>query len=205
MEALLGFGNDLATKKVCKLKKALYRLKQSPRTWFRRFSKLMKNMRYKQNQEDHTLFIKHSDLEGVIAFLVYVDDIIMRGNDELERQTLRQCLTKEFEIKELGRLKYLIGIEVAYSKQGIFISLQKCAVDLLKEMGKLACKPANTSVDPNYKLGEAEENTAIDREMRQHLVRRLIYLFYTRSDMTYVASVISQFIHSSTEVLQVTK
>ncbi|KAL6342894.1 hypothetical protein AAG906_016913 [Vitis piasezkii] len=89
----------------------------------------------------------------------------MMGNDELERQTLRQCLTKEFEIKELGRLKYLIGIEVAYSKQGIFISLQKCAVDLLKEMGKLAYKPANTSVDPNYKLGEAEENIAIDRDL----------------------------------------
>ena len=62
------------------------------------------------------LFIKHSNLGGVTTLLVYIDDIIVTGNDEKERQTLKQCLTKEFEIKELGRLKYFLGIEVAHSK-----------------------------------------------------------------------------------------
>ena len=62
------------------------------------------------------LFIKHSNLGGVTTLLVYIDDIIVTGNDEKERQTLRQCLTKEFEIKELGRLKYFLGIKVAHSK-----------------------------------------------------------------------------------------
>ena len=76
----------------------------------------MKNMRYRQSQGDHMLFIKHSDWERVTTFLVYVDDIIVMGNDEKERQTLRQCLTEEFEIKELGKLKYFLGIEVAHSK-----------------------------------------------------------------------------------------
>ena len=75
-----------------------------------------------QSQEDHTLFIKHLDSGGVTTLLVYVDNIIMTGNDELEKQTLRQCLTKEFEIKELGRLKYFLGIEITHSKQRIFIS-----------------------------------------------------------------------------------
>ena len=76
----------------------------------------MKNMRYRQSQGDHMLFIKHLDWERVTTFLVYVDDIIVMGNDENERQTLRQCLTEEFEIKELGKLKYFLGIEVAHSK-----------------------------------------------------------------------------------------
>ena len=89
------------------------------------------------------LFIKHSDSGGITTVLVYVDDIILTRNDENERQTLRQCLTKEFEIKELGKLKYFRGIEVAHSKQGIFISQQKYVTNL-KEIGKLACKPVNT-------------------------------------------------------------
>ena len=78
--------------KVCKLKKALYGLKQSPRAWFERFAKvmiLMKESRYKQSQGEHTLFIKHSVAGGVIALLVYVDDIIVTGNDEREKHEVK--------------------------------------------------------------------------------------------------------------------
>ena len=53
---------------------------------------------------------------------MYVDDIIVTGNDEKEKKALKQCLIREFEIKELGRLKYFLAIEVTYSRQGIFIS-----------------------------------------------------------------------------------
>ena len=114
----------------------------------------MKNTGYRQSQEDHTLFIKHSDSGGVTALLVYVDDIAS-GNDERKKQALKQRLIKEFEIKELRRLKYFIGIEIANSRQGIFISQQKYVTNLLKETGKLACKPASTPIDANHKLGEA--------------------------------------------------
>ena len=53
---------------------------------------------------------------------MYVDDIIVTGNDEKEKEALKQCLIREFEIKKLRRLKYFLGIEVACSRQGIFIS-----------------------------------------------------------------------------------
>ena len=106
--------------KVCRLKKALYGLKQSPRAWFGRFAKVMIANGYKQSQEDHTLFIKHSILRGVTALIVNVDDIIVTGNDEKEKNALKQCLAKEFKINDLGKLKYFLGIEVARSKQGLF-------------------------------------------------------------------------------------
>ena len=77
---------------------------------------MMKAAEYRQSQGDHTLFIKHSTTGGVTALLVYVNDIIVMGNDEKEKQDLKQCLIKEFEIKELGRLKYFLGIEVSYSR-----------------------------------------------------------------------------------------
>ena len=61
------------------------------------------------------MFIKHSDSGRVTTLVVYVNDIIVTGNDEKERRTLRQCLIEEFEIEELRRLKYFLGIEVAHS------------------------------------------------------------------------------------------
>ena len=122
---------------VCKLKKVLYGIKQSPRAWFGRFAKFMKEFGYKQSKGDHTLFIKHSTVGGITVLLVYVDDIIVTGNDEREKHEVKQRVAKEFEIKELGKLKYFLGIEVAYSTQGIFISQQKYVIDLLAETRKI--------------------------------------------------------------------
>ena len=81
MEIPLGFCKSLGRANAWKLKKALYDLEQSLRTWFRRFSKVMFAMKYKWSQGDHTLFIKHLTLKGVITLLVYVDDIIVIGNN----------------------------------------------------------------------------------------------------------------------------
>ena len=115
----------------------------------------------------------------------------MTGNDDNERQVLNQCLAKEFEIKALGRLKYFLGIEVAHSKQGIFISQQKYVTNLLKETGKTACKPTSTPIDPNLRLKEAEKDATVDKKMYQRLVGRLIYLSHTRPNIAYAMSVIS--------------
>ena len=180
MEVPPSYDNNLAAHTVCKLKKALYGLKQSPRAWFGRFARVMITMGYRRSQGDH-------------------DDIIVTGNDDKERQVLNQCLAKECEIKALGRLKYFLGIEVAHSKQDIFISQQKYVTDLLKETGKTACKPASNPIDPNLRLGEAEKDATVDKEMYQRLVGRLIYLSHTRPNIAYAMSVISQFMHSPKE------
>ena len=82
----------------------------------------MLNQRYKQSQGDHTLFVRHSAAGKIVILLVYVDDIIMKGDDLEGMESLKQCLVKEFKIKELGKLKYFLGIKVAHSQQGIFIS-----------------------------------------------------------------------------------
>ena len=97
------------------------------------WTNVMTTIGYKQSQGDHTLFIKHSVSRGVTIFIVYVDDKIVIVNDDKGKQALKQCLIKEFEIKDLGILKYFLGIEVAQSRQGIFISQQKYVTDLFKE------------------------------------------------------------------------
>ena len=99
MEVPPRFGKNLEGRNVCKLKKALYDLKQSPRAWFGKFAKVMITNGYKQSQGDHTLFIKHSTSGGIAALLVFMDDIIVTRNDKKERDNLRKCLMKGFEIK----------------------------------------------------------------------------------------------------------
>lgn len=84
-----GFEEEKTTNKACRLRKALYGLKQSPRAWFGRFSRVMRASGYKQSQGDHTLFIKHSARGRVTALLVYVDDIIVTGDDDEEKQQLK--------------------------------------------------------------------------------------------------------------------
>ena len=101
----------------------------------------MTSLGYKQSQGDHTLFIKHTTLGRVTVLLVYVDDIIVIGDDWKEQRLLSQHLAKEFEMKTIGRLKYFLGIEVSHSKKDIIISQQKYVIDLLKETGMTACKP----------------------------------------------------------------
>ena len=141
---------------VCRLKKALYGLKQSPRAWFGRFSKAMKEKDYRQAHSDHTMFYKHNK-EGKIAILiVYVDDIVMTGSDESELTELKEFLAKQFEIKDLGNLKYFLGMEIARSDRGIAISQRKYVLDLLKETGLLGCKPCSTLIEPNHKLRREE-------------------------------------------------
>ena len=79
--------NSSRKNEVCKLKKSLYGLKQSPKAWFGRFSSTMKAFDYKQRNSDHTLFIKYKE-EKVIALIVYIDDMVLTGDDPCEMKLL---------------------------------------------------------------------------------------------------------------------
>ncbi|CAL9022112.1 unnamed protein product, partial [Prunus brigantina] len=170
----------------------------SPRAWFGRFTMAMKNNGFKQCNSDHTLFLKHRKGK-VTALIIYVDDMIITGNDKQEISQLQDYLTTEFEMKDLGGLKYFLGIEVARSQQGIFLSQRKYVLDLLTDTGMLDCKPADTPIIQNHHLGEYPDQVPTNKERYQRLVGRLIYLSHTRPDIAYAVSVVSQFMHSPSE------
>ncbi|RVX00860.1 Retrovirus-related Pol polyprotein from transposon TNT 1-94 [Vitis vinifera] len=115
--------------KVCRLRKSLYGLKQSPRAWFERFTKVVKGYGFVQCQSDHTLFVKHFPKGKLAIIIVYVDDIILTGDHEEKIDLLKKLLTKEFEIKDPGNLKYFLGMEIARSKKGIAVSQRKYILD----------------------------------------------------------------------------
>ena len=88
---------------------------------------------YHQARGDHALFIKHrEDGKGSTLLLVYVDDILITGGDVTEIRRLAEAFSSQFEMKQLGPLKYFLGIEVAYSKDGISLNQHKYILDLLQ-------------------------------------------------------------------------
>ena len=110
--------------------------------------------------------------------------------------SLKGLLSQEFEIKDVGHLKYFLGMEVARSSKGISISQWKYVLDLLNETGMMGCKPVDTLMDPNVKLGPRTGGTTVDKGRYQQLVGELIYLTHTRPDIGFSVSVVSQFMNN---------
>jgi hypothetical protein len=125
---------------VCKLKKTLYGLKQSPRAWFGKFSKAVMEFGLQHCQTDHSVFHLHTSA-GYILLVVYVDDIVITGDDSGGIARLKLLLQQKFHTKDLGKLKYFLGIEVARSQKGINLSQRKYVLDLLEETGFLGARP----------------------------------------------------------------
>jgi hypothetical protein len=99
-------------------------------------------------------------------------------------------------MKDLGPLKYFVGIKMSRSKKGIFLSQRKYTLDLLQEISMLACQPTDTLVKERLKLCVGSNQIPVDKKKYKRLVGRLMYLAHTTLDLTYALSIISQFIHN---------
>jgi hypothetical protein len=150
-------------------------------------------MGYTRCNGDHNVFYRHSG-RHITVLPVYVDDIIIAGDNTFEISQLKQKLSKEFEVKDLGKLRYFLGIEIARSPKGIVLSQRKYVLDLLSDVGMLGCRVASTPIEKNHQLC-AQYGDPVDRESYQRLVGRLIYLCHTRPDISYTVSVVSRYMH----------
>ena len=148
----------------------------------------MKARGYRQSQGDHTLFIKHSKKGKMAIFIVYVNDIIVIGDDNEEIWELNNKMSQAFEIKDLRNLKYFLSIKVARSKHEIFISQQKYVLDLLNETRMLGGRPTSALIEANLKLRISKENGWVNKGRYQWLVGKLIYLSHTRLDIAFDVS-----------------
>ncbi|KAK2972307.1 hypothetical protein RJ640_014365 [Escallonia rubra] len=135
---------------------------------------------------------------GVILLVVYVDDIVITGDDCTGITSLKKFLQTKFHTKDLGQLKYFLGIEVTRSKKGIFLSQRKYVLDLLVETGKAGAKPCNTPMNPSVHLTKDDDDRLDDPEKYRRLVGKLNYLIVTRPDIAYAVSTVSQFMSEPT-------
>jgi myo-inositol catabolism protein IolC len=126
---------------------------------------------------------------GDVFLLLYVDDIVLTGSDPQLISLVKVLLRKPFRIKDLGRLKFFLGIEVARSKQGLFLTQRQDALNIIFDSGFTASKPIDFPMEQKLKLTHSEGSALSDPSPYRRLVGRLIYLIVTRPDIAYSVNI----------------
>ena len=161
-----------------------------------RYRRLVGEFGMLRSTADHSVFYHHNSSGQCIYLVVYVDDIVITGSDQDDIQKLKQHLFTHFQIKDLGKLKYFLGIKIAQSSSGVVLSQRKYVLHILEETGMLDCKPVDTPMDPNVKLVPGQGESLGDPGRYRRLVGKLNYLTITRPDISFPVSVVSQFLQS---------
>ena len=188
--------------KVYKIKKALYGPKQAPRAWYSKLESFFINEGFQRCSSEHTLFTKAEEGRKFLVVSVYVDDLIYSGNDETMFKRFKHSMKQEFDMSDLGRMKYFLGVEVVLGSEGIFISQRKYANEVLERFGMEQCNPVENLVVLGFKLGKDEVGTSVDATTYKQMVGSLMYLNATKPDLAYVLSLINMFMERPTNLHQ---
>jgi histone deacetylase 1/2 len=151
----LGYEDASQPTFVCKLDKALYGLKQTPRAWYARLCGKLEALGFVPSKADTSLFYYNKG-KHTLFILVYVDDIIVASSSQEATNALLKDLEKEFALKDLGDLHFFLRIEVKRSFDGLLLSQEKYAEDIIKRAGMSRCKSIATTMSYIEKLSARE-------------------------------------------------
>ena len=188
-------GYDHPPNMVCRLRRALYGLKQAPRVWFSKFSSTICQFGFSSSSYDHARFV-HCTNNGWIQLLLYVDDMIITGDDMNGISELKSFLSQHFEMKDLGNLSYFLGLEVSSNSDGYCLTQAKYATDLQSRAGFTDSKMAPTPIEANIIFIPTDGVPLKDPVLYRQLVSSLIYLTVSRPDISYAVYIVSQFMSS---------
>lgn len=178
---------------VCKLHKALYGLKQAPRSWYDKIDSFFVQHSFHKSLNDPNLYTKINKQRQIILISLYVDDMIITGNANSLIKEIKQQMSQEFEMKDLGDLHYCLELEVWKDSGQTFLTQGKYARNLLERFRMEQCKTAATPLQQNLKLSSDDGTKQVDATLYRQLVGSLIYLTTTWPDLAYSVSVLSQF------------
>ncbi|KAL3642739.1 hypothetical protein CASFOL_013554 [Castilleja foliolosa] len=180
---------------VCKLNKSLYGLKQASRSWFDKFGKTVKALGFLNSKSDTSLFYKHTERESIII-LVYVDDIIITGDNDTHIQVIIDQIGKCFSLKDLGRLNYFLGVEMIPTENGYFLNQQKYIEGLLEKVGMKGAKGLSSPMVTSPPLSKFKGNPVTDATLYRSMVGALQYATITRPEISYSVNKVSQFMQN---------
>ncbi|XP_038679418.1 uncharacterized mitochondrial protein AtMg00810-like [Tripterygium wilfordii] len=144
------------------------------------------------------LLLVHFDGDFV-AFLLYVDDMVIRGTSEALIKKIKDHLRSCFKLKDLGPMKYFLGLEIHRSNTGLMISQRKYTLDLLRDFQCIDVKPLASPTELNVHLSVDDGCLLPDPSIYRCLIGRLTYLTLSRPDVSYVVHNLSQSLHSPTD------
>lgn len=184
---------------VCRLKKALYGLRQAPRAWYQELRSYLITLGFVNSVADTSLFIKMTG-GTVLYVLVYVDDMLITGSNRPLIDKLIATLQARFSIKDLGESRYFLGVELHRTSAGLHLRQQKYITDLLQKTKMLASKPVSTPMASTPKLTLNSGTSLSDPSDYRKVLGSLQYLGFTRPDIAFAVNRLSQFMHQQTDL-----
>ena len=141
---------------VCKLKKSLYGLKQARRQWYKKFDSFMMSQEYKRTFADHCVYVWRFHDDKFIILLLYVDDMLIVGQDANLIQKLKMELSKTFIMKDLGSAKHILGMEILRDKKAakLWLSPERYIEWILERLNMKNSKPISTPLVGHFKLSK---------------------------------------------------
>lgn len=182
---------------VCRLRKPIYGLKQAPCSWYLSLRQYLLATGFINSTADASLFVLRYG-RTITYVLVYVDDILVTGNDMTVVDQVLQSFADRFSIKDPVDLHYLLGIESIRTPQGLHLMQQKYVNDLLTKQNMSDAKPVTTPLPTSPKLSLNGGTPLLDVAPYRSLVGSLQYLAFTRPDISYAVARLSQFMHKPT-------
>ncbi|KAJ0941493.1 putative RNA-directed DNA polymerase [Helianthus annuus] len=180
---------------VYKLRKALYGLRQAPRAWNAKLDKTLKDMGFKRCSQEQVVYKLQKSKSDLIVG-VYVDDLIVTGADETKIKEFKEKMKKVFDMSDLGKLSYYLGIEVEQSEKVIVLKQTRYAKKILKSAGMLECNPSKWPMEPKLHLTKDEKGEAVNPTIYRRLIGSLRYLLHTRPDLSYSVGVVSKYMQA---------
>ena len=179
-----GFEDKRRPNHICKLKKALYGLRQAPRVWFDKLKIALCSWGFNNSKCDTSLLFKRSSAE-IIIVLVYVDDIIVTGSDNKGIEEVIGKPSGAFSLKDLGNLSYFLGIQVIRNQHSILLSQAKYVQDLLAKTKMENCKGMKSPFSTTGKLKKGEGTKLDNSSFYRSVVGSLQYAFIIRPELAY--------------------
>ncbi|CAA7024669.1 unnamed protein product [Microthlaspi erraticum] len=179
--------------KVYKLKKALYGLKQAPRAWYSRIEAYFTKEGFQRCEYEHTLFVKTREGNKILIVSLYVDDLIFTGNDMSMLENFKSSMKEEFDMTDLGKMKYFLGVEVIQDADGIFIHQKKYAGELLEMFNLQNANEVKNPIVPGTRFSREGDGGKVDPTLYKKLIGSLMYITSTRPDLMYVVCLLSRY------------
>ena len=191
-----GFVDKSRPHHVCRLNKAIYGLRQSPRAWYMELKTFLLANGFQNSKSDASLFF-YTKHHACLYLLVYVDDIIVTGSSLSLVQSCISNLGTRFSLKDLGNLHYFLGVQALPTSHGLFLSQQKYISDLLIKTHMHDAKSVSTPMSPTEVLQLHDGTSPADATQFRQILGSLQYLSFTRPDISFDVNRLSQFMHMS--------
>jgi histone deacetylase 1/2 len=184
---------------VCLLSRSLYGLRQAPRAWFTRFMEFVTSVGFTQCRSDSSLFILLT-ATGTAFLLLYVDDMVLSASSDTLLKHIIAKLRSVFAIKDMGPLRYFLGVDVKRSSEGFFLSQANYVEDLLERAGMSNCKEAATPADARAKVSAEDGRPLSDGSFYRSMAGALQYLTLTRPDIAFAVQQVCLHMHAPRDV-----